>query len=228
MGLEKALIINTETADRFSVLFNPEEYTVSKDINYAQTGVPGLGAPITQFVNGNAQTLEMELLFDTYEKHGNGGQAGLPAGSDVRNLTDKVVDLMKINPDTHAPPVLLFQWGSLSFICVLARASQRFTMFNGNGVPVRARLQVTFNEYRHPNMELRENRQQTADYSKIYVIRQGDNLPAIAARLYDDPKLWRPIARTNSLANPRELPVGRRLLVPQLPYRDPETGEVVQ
>ena len=33
-------------------MFNPEEYTVNRDINYAQTGVPGLSAPIIQFVHG--------------------------------------------------------------------------------------------------------------------------------------------------------------------------------
>jgi nucleoid-associated protein YgaU len=226
MSLEKALIINTNTNDRVQVHFNPEEYTLSKDINYAQTGIPGLSSPITQFVNGNAQTLELELLFDTYEQHTNGGRVQNRAGEDVRHLTDKVIELMQIDPDTHAPPILLFTWGSLDFICVLARANQRFTMFNADGVPVRARLQVTFNEYVDPDMEPRQHRRQTADYSQWYVIRQGDTLPAIAAHLYDNPALWRPIARRNGISNPAELPVGRRLLVPQLPYRDPESGEV--
>ena len=49
--------------------FNPEEYTLSRDINYAQAAIPGLSAPILQFVNGNMQTLEMELFLDTYEEH---------------------------------------------------------------------------------------------------------------------------------------------------------------
>jgi hypothetical protein len=66
--LEKAIIINTVTGDKIPVQFNPEEYSVNRDINYAQTAIPGLSAPITQFVNGNAQTLEMEFLVDTYEE----------------------------------------------------------------------------------------------------------------------------------------------------------------
>ena len=51
------------------VQFNPEEYTLNRDINYAQAAIPGLSAPILQFVNGNMQTLEMELFLDTYEEH---------------------------------------------------------------------------------------------------------------------------------------------------------------
>ena len=56
-------------ARQFPVLFNPEEYTLNQDNNFASQAVPGLSAPLLQFVNGNLQTLEMELFFDTYEPH---------------------------------------------------------------------------------------------------------------------------------------------------------------
>ena len=69
MPLEKAVITNTVTGDEIPVMFNPEEYTVNRDINYAQAAVPGLSAPVLQFVSGNMQTLEMELFLDTYEEH---------------------------------------------------------------------------------------------------------------------------------------------------------------
>ena len=123
--------------------FNPEEYTLSRDINYAQAAIPGLSAPILQFVNGNMQTLEMELFLDTYEQHKAGSRVVNAARSDVRVLVRQVTDLMTIEPATHAPPVLLFTWGSLAFTCVLARATQRFIMFLPDGTPVRARLKVT-------------------------------------------------------------------------------------
>src|SRR5439155_14441149 len=113
--LEKALITNTVTGQRIPVMFNPEEYTVNRDINYAQIGVPGLSAPVIQFVHGNMQTLEMELFLDTYESHKEGSRALNAAGDDVRELARKVTDLMNIDPATHAPPVLLFTWSSLSF-----------------------------------------------------------------------------------------------------------------
>jgi hypothetical protein len=225
---EKAIIINTVTNERIQVMFNPEEYTVNKDINYAQTGVPGLSAPIIQFVHGNMGTLEMELFLDTYEEHRDGSRMLNRAGEDVRNLTRKVTDLMSINPTTHAPPVLLFTWASLSFTCVLARVSQRFIMFLPNGTPVRARLQVTFNEFCNVDLESKEKKLETADFSKLYVVGQGETLSAIAGRLYGNPALWRPIALRNRIDNPRELPVGMRLVVPQLPFRDPESGEVYQ
>lgn len=222
-SLEKAVITNTNTGERVQVQFNPEEYTLSKDINYAQTAVPGLSSPILQFVHGNLQTLEMELFLDTLEAH-----TGSAAGDDVRGLVKKVTGLMSIDPATHAPPILLFTWGSLSFTCVLARASQRFIMFVPDGKPVRARLQVTFNEFRNVDLEAKEIKRETSSFTKLYVVTQGEALSAIANKTYGNPALWRPIAIVNGIADPRRLDAGMRLVVPQLPFRDPETGEVYQ
>lgn len=226
MTLEKAIITNTVTRDDIPVLFNPEEYTVSKDINYAQQSVPGLSAPITQFVSGNLQTLEMELFLDTLEENRAGTRIFNQAGDDVRDLTRKITDLMNIDASTHAPPILIFTWASLSFTCVLARASQRFTMFKPDGTPVRARLQVTFNEFRNIDLEAKEIKRETADYSKSYEVSQGETLSSIAGQVYHNPNLWRPIALSNNIDNPRALPAGLRLLIPQLPFRDPQTGEI--
>lgn len=226
MPLEKALIVNTVSGAKVPVMFNPEEYTVSRDVNYAHTAVPGLSAPIVQFVNGNAQTLEMELFLDTYEQHRESNRVINQAGADVRALVRSVTDLMNVEPTTHAPPVLLFTWASLSFTCVLARASQRFVMFLPDGTPVRAHVQVTFSEFRNVDLEAKEIKRETADYSKLHVVRQGETLTTIAAAQYGDARLWRPIALRNGIDDPRALRAGRRLLVPQLPYRDPTTGRV--
>lgn len=225
---EKAIITNTLIGERIPVMFNPEEYTVSKDVNYAQTAVPGLSAPIIQFVNGNMQTLEMELFLDTYEAHRDGSRVLNQAGEDVRNLTRKITDLMNIDATAHAPPVLLFTWASLSFTCVLARASQRFILFRGDGTPVRARLQVTFNQFNNVELEAKEIKRETADFSKAYVVSQGETLSSIAARTYGNPALWRPIALLNDIDDPRSLPTGLRLIVPQLPFQDPQSEEVFQ
>jgi hypothetical protein len=227
MALEKALITNTVTGVKIPVQFNPEEYTQSREINYAQAAIPGLSAPILQFVNGNMQTLEMELFVDSYERHKVGSAVVNEAQSDVRLLTAQITDLMAIQPSTHAPPVLLFSWGSLAFTCVLARAQQRFIMFLPDGTPVRARLNVTFNEYRNVDLEAKEVKRETADFSKRYIVTEGETLSSIAANEYNDPRLWRVIAIVNALQYARRLPPGLRLLLPNLPYRDADTGKVI-
>lgn len=224
MGLEKVQIKNLFTGETTKALFNPEEYTLNQDNNFASQTVPGLSAPLLQFVNGNLRTLEMELLFDTYLPHTTEGQ---PI-RDVREETQKVINLMRINSEFHAPPVLEVTWGSLFFRCVLARVSQKFIMFLNDGRPVRARLSVTFNEFIDEEREAKEVNRQTADYSKVHTVIQGETLSAIASRFYGDARLWRPIAIENDLANPRALFTGQQLRIPSLPFTDPESGEAVQ
>jgi len=226
MSLEKALITNTVTGEKVPVQFNPEEYTQNREINYAQAAIPGLSAPILQFVNGNMQTLEMELFLDSYEEHRVGTTVINKAQSDVRELVDRITGLMAIQPQTHAPPVLLFTWAKLTFTCVLARASQRFVMFLPDGTPVRARLNVAFNEYRNAGLEAKEIKRETSDFSKRYVVSEAETLSSIASSEYGDPRLWRVIAIANQLQRARDLLPGLSLLLPNLPYRDPDTGKV--
>jgi nucleoid-associated protein YgaU len=228
VALEKATITNTVTGARIAVMFNPEEYTQTRENNFAAIAVPGLSAPIIQFVNGNQQSLEMELFLDTYEAHKSGNRSLNQAGDDVRKLARAVTGLMDIDRTTHAPPVLLFTWASLSFSCVLSRATQKFVMFNPDGTPVRARLTVTFSQYSNAELEAKQVKRETADYTKVHVVAQGDTLATIANACYGNPRLWRPIALRNRIDDPRVLEVGAPLAVPQLPYRDPDSGEVYQ
>lgn len=223
MALEKAMLINTTTGDRVAVQFNPEDYTLHRDNTFAQAAAFGSSAPLLQFAHGGLQTIDLELLVDTHEAH-----AGTAAQSDVRAVVRKVTDLMSIDPTTHAPPVVLFTWGSLSFTCVVASAQQKFIMFRPDGVPVRARVTVTLNEYRNADLEAKEVKRETADYTKVYVVGQAETLSAIAARVYDAPQTWRPIAIRNGLDETRAIPVGTSLLIPRLPFVDPETGEVMR
>ena len=220
MPLKKLKIKVESTGAELTVLYNPEEYTVNKDNNFAVQNVPGLGSPIVQFVNGNQRTLEVELFFDTYDT------PTLPK-DDVRDQTRQVVGLMAIDGELHAPPVLRLTMASLNLRCVLSRVSERYLMFMPDGVPVRARLNCTFIEFVDPEQEARAANLQTADFSKVHVVSRGETLSGIAAAVYEDPLQWRPIAIANRVANPRRIGVGQALRIPPLPFLSPETGEAV-
>lgn len=191
--------------DPVKVCFNPPEYSIEKSNQFQSTSLPGLPTPITQFVSGNAQTLTMELFFDSYEER-----------KDVREYTDKITSLLDINEKMHAPPLCRFIWGSLNFKAVLERVTQRFTMFLDTGIPVRAKLNVTFKEYKTITEQLQKKKKQSSDRTKRRVIVQGESLWFIANREYGDPALWRPIAAKNRIDNPRILETGREIIIPPL------------
>jgi nucleoid-associated protein YgaU len=100
-------------------------------------------------------------------------------------------------------------------------------MFLPTGVPVRAKIQVTFQEFTNGDYEAKEVKRETADFTKTYTVGHGETLSGIAGRLYGDPAQWRPLAVANDLDDPINLAPGLTLVVPRLPFQDPETGEVL-
>jgi Contractile injection system tube protein len=206
---------------RFEVLFNPAEYSIEKGNTFQSTQLPGLSTPVTQFVTGNADTLTMELYFDTYSKSSRHDE--VKPRQDVRDYTRRVADLIEIDPTLHAPPVCEFTWGppmgspkGIQFTGVIERVSQKFTLFLDDGTPVRATLNVTFKEYKTVRQQLQEIGRQSADRTKRVVVREGDALWHYAAEEYGDPGLWRVIADRNGLENPRVVEPGTELELPPL------------
>ena len=211
--LEKAKIKQIVPAgSEIDVLFNPTEYRLSKSNQFAEVAIPGLSAPMLQFGHGNAQTLTMQLFFDTYDPQSNNSLAA--KNEDVRSHTRKVTDLLAINGSLHGPPICQFSWGKLVFIGVLQQADVRCTLFLPDGVPVRATVDVTFKQFYDGRKET--GMLQSANFVKQHIVRAGDTLSGIAAELYHDATKWRPIAEANNIDNPLNLEPGRVLIVPAI------------
>lgn len=203
--LAKALIVDTDGGLSVPVMFNPPEYQIQKTNQFAEIGIPGLGSSLLQFVRGSAQTLSLELFFDTTESL-----------VDVRTFTGPVVSFTSINAKTHGPPRLMFIWGSLVFPCVLESVTQRFEHFGMDGRPLRARLTVTLKGSELLEHLLASVPLESADRTKVRTVKAGDSLQAIAAQEYDDPKRWRPIAEANNIDNPLTILPGQQLIIPSL------------
>lgn len=198
------------------VFYNPAEYTIEKSNQFQSVAMPGMATPVTQFVSGNADTLTMELFFDTYTTEENVKKM------DVRELTGPISKLLDIDSNLHAPPVCEFIWGDhppdgqLGFKAIIERLTQKFTMFTNDGMPVRATLNVTFKEYKTIAEQLVEIGRQSADRTKRVVFKESDSLWKFAADEYDDSNRWRLLAEKNNIDNPRLVESGRELVVPPL------------
>ena len=191
--------------DVIPVLFNPEQYDLSKQIKYGSTEIAGLTTPVTQFASGDAETLSMELFFDTSEER-----------TDVRAATELLDQLVTVDGEQHAPPRCRFVWGSLVFTAVVERLEKSFTKFLPTGQPVRARVNVTFREYKTAKQQRDANPFFSSDTTSIRTVTGEETLWLIADEEYGDPGLWRRIAEANDIDNPRDLRPGQRLVVPEL------------
>jgi hypothetical protein len=216
MNPEKLTIQSDDLGKAFTVLFNPERYTLNKGVQIAEIAIPGLDSPVLQFVRGQNEKVTMELFFDTT-------QFGmLDNVRDVRTETRKIYELVKINRETHAPPRCklywkdqLFSFGSSLFSqCIVESVNEEFNLFSPSGVPLRAKLNVTFREYKTIEQQLKETPKHSSDRRKVCVLGRGMTLSHLAAKEYDDPGEWRLIAEANNVENPRLVAPGTKLAVP--------------
>jgi hypothetical protein len=216
---DKAIIkvVNgTKKDQKINVLFYPNEYSMDKSNTYASTTVTGLSQPIIQFISGAASTLSMELFFDTSVK-----ADGASDYTDVRDYTSTVANLINVDSELHAPPVCEFIWGpqgsgTQSFKGVMEKVTQKFTMFSSSGKPIRARLTVSFKSVKSITDQFAEIPRNSSDRTKQKMLKQGEHLWMLAEEEYQDPGMWREIANSNNIDNPRILQHGKPVAVPRL------------
>ncbi|MBK9749021.1 MAG: peptidoglycan-binding protein [Anaerolineae bacterium] len=215
---KEALNSNRGLKEEMFVLFNPTEYAISKGAQIAEIGIPGLDNPLLQFVRGQNTKLTLELFFDTTDS-GMGEDA-----RDVRELTAPFFELVRIQPETHAPPRIQFMWGSPGkpfdkandFKAIVESVNQKFTLFAPNGNPLRATLSLTLREYKSIQEQVEELKLNSPDHTKRRMVKRGETLSQIAWEEYRDPQMWRVIAEANRLTNLRDLTPGTELELPAI------------
>jgi hypothetical protein len=211
----KAQIINLDNpTESIECLFNPNEYTFSKQNTWNTKENIGKNVPQLEFGGGSSMTLKMELFFDTYT-----------TGGDVSEITDRIWKLMYIDENATGmtsskgrPPLVEFQWGSTwSFQAVITSITQKFTLFRHDGTPVRATLNVDFLQAKEDGKYPGQN-PTTISYGgyRVRSVKEGDTLDQIAFEEYGDSTMWRYIADTNSLSNPLKLKLGQTLTIAPL------------
>jgi hypothetical protein len=207
--------------------FNPSELSFQKGVQIAEIAIPGLDTPLLQFVRGQNETLTLDLFFDTTDET---DLAGKPAS--VLAKSDRIYQLVKIDPSTHAPPICHFHWNDefpgsglsdpianqkrTSFCCIVETVRHKYTQFSDQGVPQRATLNVTLREYKTLDDQLKQLGLTSPDKTQIRVLRSDETLSAIAEEHYRHADEWRRIADANGLEDPRRLTPGVFLKLPPI------------
>lgn len=212
-GLEPAIIENLVTHEKVSCMFNPSEYTLSKQNQWESGTAKGKNVPKVTFTQGGAETLRLQLFFDTYADQ-----------SDVRAHTDKLWKMMLVATDKKnqknekgEPPRVAFTWGKFHFEAVITSLSQRFTLFLNDGTPVRTTVDVTFQQVDDKQEHHGQNPTSGGGPAlRTHTVRAGDRLDLIAYQMYDDATQWRSIAQANGILNPLRLREGQQLIIPPL------------
>ncbi|HEB65823.1 MAG TPA: LysM peptidoglycan-binding domain-containing protein [Chloroflexi bacterium] len=192
-------------------MFNPYEYTVTKVNTYEEKSRNNADVPQVEFKKAGPQMLRLKLFFDTYE-----------SGEDVSLTTNRLWKLMESKTRQESnrarkipPPEVAFEWGVFRFVAVITRMAQKFTLFQPDGTPVRAEVDVVFTQHKDLNDYPRQNPTSGAESSeRIWRVVAGERLDTIAYAVYGDATRWPEIAAHNGLRDPLSLRPGSRLKIP--------------
>jgi nucleoid-associated protein YgaU len=216
------LTMTTEAGLVIPALYNPEKYSVTKSVQYAEIGIPGLNEPVLQFIRGQNEKVTLDLFFDTT------GHGMVDNVVDVRTLTRNVYGLLKVDTNSHAPPRFRVEWGvsqnlslfgqgSTASLCVMESMNEEFTLFAPTGEPLRAKLTVTIRLASSVEVQFRETPLHSPDRTNVRKVARGQRITDVAYDAYGDSTAWRAIADANpGIGNPRFLQGGATLLVPSL------------
>jgi LysM repeat protein len=208
----KAKIVSVDdSSEMIECHFNPEQMILGRTVNWKFPDNIGRDLPKPIFKGGQASDITIELWFDTTDPPLDG--SGNPVSGwkdDVREHYKLLLKMTRKDDQNKDPGPVRFEWGKfLSFTAIITNVTQTFTMFQSDGTPVRAKVNVTLKEV--PDEPTTQNPTSRSQPRKIWVVREGETLDWIAYREYGSSAYWRHIAETNDLANPRDLQPGQVL-----------------
>ena len=225
LTFQKIDLEGTPVGDAMEVEFAPTEISFAKAAQYAEIAIPGLDQPVAQFVRGDAETLNLELFFDSTSLAGTGAEAVA-----VTDQVEAFHKLVTVLGELHAPPLVKISWGDHFpgeamgdgetpdpvFKAIVLSVGRRFTLFNPDGKPLRAVVSLALKQFATVAEQVAAINYRSADHTRVHIVAEGETLPLIAHDAYADAKLWKLIAERNGLTGVRDLPVGLRLELPPL------------
>ncbi len=196
---------------RWQAPLNPTELSFARRNRYAEQQAAGSPAVEQSYAGRDPDQVQIDLLLDGT------GVVGEPGG--VGAKLDALLELTRYRGETHQPYYVQVWWGRFSFRGYLDRADVTYKLFDRTGEPLRAAVKLTLTEAVSPREATATARPSTPDLYQTWLVKDGERLDAIAARIYGDPAYWRPLAAANRLVNPRALVTGTVLLLPPLGAR---------
>jgi phage protein U len=183
---------------KFTLPFNPQEYSETISNSFKKDNLVGLKNAVNQFTSTKEGDLTLNLLFDTTNE-----------GKDVREELKFLRDISRIDKELHIPPPCQFIWGKqIIFHGVISEYSAKFTYFYNDGTPARANVTLKLKRYKSMKEVERENEFYSSDITRVHQLKEGESLFSLAHNHYQDPTLWRKIAKDNDIDDPLNIESG--------------------
>jgi hypothetical protein len=196
----------------YQFLLNPKSFSRSNFTSYNTLQASGSSGTDVRFDKQCPEVLKFSFLIDGTGIDGD----KRPADWSVEKEVEDFRKLIDYRGDTHSPYPLKIVWGKLVFKGVIKKCDYTYTLFDSNGNPLRASLDVVVYEKITDEIRVKKDKDTSPDLTHVRVVKQGDTLPLMTNSIYGDPRYYISVARANNLNNYRRLKPGQKIFFPPL------------
>lgn len=198
----------------FKLPVNPENLARTFKVQRDETQASGTQQNAQKF----KRTENEELKFDFTLDATNTIEGYLYQAKSITEQLDNFLDVVyKMNGEKREPNALKIIWGSeFVFECQMSSLNATYSLFDPTGLPLRAKLSVSFNSYMEAKKRvILEDKKQGALTSVVSKV-VGERLADIVQKAYSDPNLFLQIAKINNIVNFRGLKETADLILPPI------------
>ncbi len=202
-----------EPTGKFVLPINPEQYAQTFKVEYDGKPPQGAQGSEPRFKASAPEELQLDFVFDGTGTVYGYAQAGESVPRQIEAFRNVVYDLQG---EIHQPRYLKLVWKDFTFDCILTELKVSFTLFDPEGMPLRAKLSCTFLNYKETERRVREEAKSSPDLTHTRLVRDGETLPLLTHEIYGAPDYYLEVALANDLTNFRSLRPGTTLVFPPL------------
>ncbi|TKC88725.1 LysM peptidoglycan-binding domain-containing protein [Trinickia terrae] len=198
----------TSKVGSYTLQINPESYTHNHSASYNPAQSTDTAGTTTKYSSIEPETVSFSFYLD-----GTGVVSDLKLGNSIKHFKQLAY---QYNGDIHSPNYLLLVWGSLSFKCRMTKLDVEYTLFDPDGMPLRAKLTPSFQQFLSADDLAKLSGKNSPDMTHLRYAGAGDTLPLMCQRIYGDSRHYLMVANYNGLSQFRNLQPGQAIVFPPL------------
>lgn len=201
----------TGKVGEYVLKFNPSSIQQNYSVIYDRKQAFGSSGSDNKYRYTEPETIGFELIFD---------DTIVPEQDDSYEVDKDIKDFKKLvftyNGSIHRPNYLMLSWGEFIFKGQISKLNFSYTAFTTDGKALKAKANVTFVQVIDNKTRLASESKSSPDLTHIYTVKEGDNLPNLCNKIYNDPTFYLELAKVNNIANFRNLKAGDKIILPPL------------
>lgn len=205
----------------FSVLINPDSYTINYRIEHKESQGQGTSHPQLHFSKIHAQDIHFDFVFDSSGVVMEPSLINIGVANpfaETRNIIEQIEEFKHLiyhyQSETHRPNFVALHWGTLLFKGQMTEMKIEYKVFKPDGTPIRAVAKVDFRGYIEDDLRVALENPLSPDITHERVFKADDRFDLLTANIYKNDSYYIDVAKANGLTSFRNIDKGTKLFFP--------------